>query len=422
MGLKLEFAEKASAEGANVSALCREYGISRQTGHKWIKRFLERGYDGLEEESRRPTSAPLATAEDVVVAIVQLREAHPTWGAHKLAIVLARKLKEQAPSERTISRVLQRFGKVARRRRRCGLSLVERAPDVVALAPNDVWTLDFKGWWMTTSGKRCEPLTVRDAFSRFVLAVRLVRPKTEAVAEVLKELFRKHGVPKAIQCDNGQPFIAARSRAGLTRLSASWVALGIRIVRSRPAHPQDNGGHERMHRDLKAEVQRHPEGTVRAQQRACDRWRQEFNHVRPHDALKGKVPADIYKPTPIEPRVRTARYAPTCIARKVNDRGEIMVAKMRYFLSLALCGHLVGIEPTTGLKHRVWFHDIDLGEIELAPVEMPSSLSNSRVRAARPKSTERPSGGSHRGSGVSSRPQAARRAHAVAAERDGRRS
>jgi transposase InsO family protein len=155
---------------------------------------------------------------------------------------------------------------------------VERAPSVVAEAPNDVWTVDFKGWWRAANGERCDPLAVRDAKSRFILAI---HPCSQDIkSAVFLELFKKYGVPRVIPCDNGTPFIATLARAGLTALSAWWISLGIQWVRSRPGCPQDNGGHERMHRDLRAEVQGNPAVDVKTQQRILDKWRQTFNHVR----------------------------------------------------------------------------------------------------------------------------------------------
>lgn len=373
MSLKLQFVERASA-GASISQLCREYGISRQTGHKWLRRYKERGFDGLEEESRRPKSAPLATAEEVVAAILAHREAHPRWGARKLVHLLRREFGEGAPSERTIVRVLERFGRVRKRVARRGPSLVERAPEVVARAPNDVWTIDFKGWWRAVDGQRCEPLTVRDAHSRFVLAVVLLEhTNEESVRAELMRLFSKHGVPSAIQCDNGPPFISVRARAGLTRLSAWWISLGIRVVRSRVGCPQDNGAHERMHADMAADLQRVPERSRAAQQRRCDRWRQEFNHVRPHDALKGKVPADVYRSSPMKVKPRVPVYPGAWLIRRVARSGHISVDHQVIFISSALAEKTIGLEPCGGVRWRVWFHELDLDTIELAPVNLPAT-------------------------------------------------
>jgi len=299
MSLKIEFVQRAES-GEPIAKLCRQFGVSRTTGHKWVKRFRELGYDGLEDESRRPKTAPLATAEDLVLAVIELRDKHPRWGPRKLEVVLKRRFGPETPSERTIARILKRSARVRRHRKRRPPSVVERAPNVQAMAPNDVWTVDFKGWWRTADGQRCEPLTVRDSFSRFVLTATACRPTGESVRAVLERLFRRYGVPKCIQCDNGPPFISVRAPAGLSKLSAWWVSLGIEIVRSRPACPQDNGGHERMHADVRAEVQGSPARDIASQQRALDRWRQEFNHVRPHQSLGGKTPEARHQPRSIE--------------------------------------------------------------------------------------------------------------------------
>jgi transposase InsO family protein len=367
MSLKIEFVERAE-KGENISRLCREFGISRTTGHKWEKRFKERGYEGLEDESRRPKTTPLATAEDLVVAVLESRESHPRWGPLKLEVVLRRRFGDQTPSSRTIARILKRAGKVRARRRRQPMTLVDRAPHVDAKAPNDVWTVDFKGWWRTGNGERCEPLTVRDAFSRFVLATVICPPTINAVRRIFERLFRRHGIPNAIHCDNGVPFISVHARGGLSKLSAWWMSLGIQIVRSRPACPQDNGAHERLHVDVSADVQTAPAATTQAQQRAIDRWRQEFNHTRPHQALQGQTPAEVYKPAmKRRAKPRTPVYRPGCIVRVVYSDGHVGFRADRYYISEALVGHSVGLEPIDALHVRVWYHELDLGLLEVEP-------------------------------------------------------
>lgn len=374
MSSKIEFVEKASERSANISALCREYGISRQTGHKWLRRFQELGYAGLEDESRRPDSSPLATGEEIVAAVLTARVDYPRWGPKKLAVLLRRSFGERTPSEKTIARILRRFNQTRLRRKKRGLSVVERAPDEVASAPNDVWTIDFKGWWRAADGSRCEPLTVRDAFSRYVLAVRLMERCTgERVRILMTALFRRYGVPKAIQCDNGSPFISSQSLAGLTRLSAWWVSLGIRIVRSRPASPQDNGGHERMHADIAGDLQVNPAATFKLQQRACDRWQKVFNDVRPHEALRGRTPAELFKPSPGKLCAKPYAYPFDWTKRVVSGSGAIRIRGEDYFLSTALDGYQVALEPVGGLRHRVWFHTTALGEIEVAE-DYPAQL------------------------------------------------
>jgi putative transposase len=369
MSQKLEFVEKATTAGANVSALCADYGISRQTGHKWIRRYREQGYLGLVEQSRRPVSSPLATGEEIVVSVLELRERHPSWGPQKISQVLARKLGHSAPSRSTVARVLHRLGKVKRRRSPVRIWSIEGKPRVEVKAPNDLWTMDFKGWWRAQNGEKCEPLTIRDAFSRKVLAVVLVTStKAPPVRRVLERLFRLHGLPLAMQCDNGSPFISSRARGGLTVLSAWLVSLGIRLVRSRPANPQDNGGHERMHRDL-SELQLTPARSRRVQQRQCDKWLLDFNHVRPHDALGGKTPAEVYRNSTrrsLSPRLPS--YPAEWLTRRVSDTGNVRVSGDNVFLSTALARQLVGLRRESELHWRVYFFDVDLGTIEVLPL------------------------------------------------------
>jgi putative transposase len=368
MSLKMEFVERASKPEANVSALCREFGVSRETGHKWLRRFRQYGYDGLEEKSRRPAKSPLATAGEIVLGVLQAREAHPRWGPKKLVDVLRRRFGKDSPSRATIARILDRFGLVRRRRRLRPLSIVERAPEAVARACNDVWTVDFKGWWRAGDGTRCEPLTVRDAFSRYVLCAKLVDAATvEEVRREFETLFRRHGVPRAIQCDNGEPFISVRSRAGLTRLSAWWISLGITIVRSRPGCPQDNGGHERMHRDMSADVEAFPQRDQRSEQRAVDRWRQQFNQVRPHEALEGKTPAEVYRSAPRRSLVIARWQYPHgwMVRRPAAPNGVISIRGEQLVVGKAFVGHPIGIEPLDHTNGRLWLRDIQLGEVQL---------------------------------------------------------
>jgi len=369
MSQKLEFVEKAAAAGANVAALCREYGISRQTGHKWIRRYRAQGYLGLVEQSRRPSSTPLATGEEIVVSILELKDRHPSYGPKKISLVLARKLGPIAPSRTTIARVLRRLGKVKKRRPVVRVWSVDGRPHVEMKAPNDLWTIDFKGWWRALNGDKCEPLTVRDAFSRKVLAVALVAStRTVHVRRVLERLFRLHGLPLAMQSDNGSPFSSTRARGGLTVLSAWLVSLGIRLVRSRPGHPQDNGAHERMHRDL-SELQLAPARSRRAQQRQSDRWMVDFNHVRPHDALGGKTPSEVYRNSPRRfgpPRIPS--YPPDWLSRRASRVGCIRVNGDTVFVSTALAHQIIALKQETELLWRARYFDIDLGTLEILPI------------------------------------------------------
>jgi transposase InsO family protein len=368
MTQKLEFIDRARVPGANISALCDEFGISRQTGHKWLRRYRERGYEGLEDESRRPRSSPLTTGEEIVLAIVEWRERRSSWGPDKIARVLARKFGENAPSRSTVARVLARLGLARRKRPRIRIWTVNGRPYVEVKAPNDLWTVDLKGWWYALNREKCEPLTVRDAYSRKVLAVALgSSSRGTHVRRVLERLFERHGLPAAIQTDNGSPFVCTRARGGLTRLSAWLISLGIKLVRSRPGCPQDNGGHERMHRDL-SELQQKPARSRRAQQSACDRWMVDFNEVRPHDALNGKTPAEVYRDSPrrfVAPMVPS--YPPEWKTRRVSIHGNISVNDDVLFVSAAVGGQIIGLQHENGVRWRAHYFDVDLGTLEIVP-------------------------------------------------------
>lgn len=388
MSSKLEFIKQATRPGANVSELCREHGIARQTGYKWLRRYRERGYRGLEELSRRPQSSPRMTGHAVVKAVLALRDRHPSWGPKKLAKVLMRDLAENAPSAATVARLLRSAGRIRKRRPPVRVWHVEERPYIDVKAPNDLWTIDFKGWWRAKNGERCEPFTVRDAMSRYVLAVVVVaNTRAEVVRRILEGLFAKYGVPSAMLMDNGSPWISTRGRAGLTSLSVWLVTLGIRLYRSRVASPQDNGGHERMHRDLN-ELSLSPAASRRRQQPLCDRWTVDFNHVRPHDALAGRTPAEVYgSPArrPIAPRVPV--YPAGFITRRVLTSGEITMSGDRACIGRPFVGQLIGLRYETGLRWRAYFFECDLGTIELAGHDL---ISTEHQTSEHPASTTFP--------------------------------
>jgi transposase InsO family protein len=366
--LRKEFILKALAQDVPFSEVCAQFSISRKTGYKWLERFHERGFDGLHDMSRRPKRSD-RTSSETALEIIRLRQKHPTWGPKKLQKLLSKRLplETELPSVRTIGRVLERVQLVKKRRRRRptdqGWMLQAAHKRVVVEAPNDAWTVDFKGWWTTRDGRRCDPLTVRDAFSRYILALRILpRSDTDGVRAVFEELFERHGLPKVIQSDNGAPFAAGRSLAGLTKLSAWWVSLGIDIVRSRPGCPQDNGAHERMHADIRVELQSQAAHSIRAQQKACDDWRVEFNHVRPHEALAMQTPAEIYRPS--ERRLLRARvggFPESCTVVTLNRHGSVWLGTQSVFVSTALRNMQVGLETDTDGKIHVWFYHLRIG-------------------------------------------------------------
>jgi len=242
-----------------------------------------------------------------------------------------------------------------------------------------LWTVDFKGWWRTSDGRRCEPLTIRDGYSRYVLALRaMTSTRSEGVRRVFEEVFEQYGLPKVIRSDNGGPFACTRALAGLTRLSAWWKALGIRLDRIEPGHPEQNGAHERLHRDIRQELQSVVAGDIERQQEMLDLWRVEYNTERPHEAIGMKTPSRLYVPSP---RLYTREipeivYPKRFDVRKVKHSGEISINGHRRFLSEALAGWPVGIESNGGHTIRLWFADLCLGETDASfrsPLRPPAS-------------------------------------------------
>jgi transposase InsO family protein len=317
----------------------------------------------MAEQSRRPRSHAAELSEAVVCEIVRLKAAHRYWGPRKIRELYLRR-HGTAASESSFKRVLERAGLTEPRRRR------QRATEAGRLwserqgqAPNEVWTVDFKGWWYDGQGQRCEPLTVRDEHSRYLLELRRVADsRTETVRQCFERLFERHGLPGAIRSDNGSPFAHVRGLLGLSRLSAWWLALGIDLERGRPGHPQDNGAHERLHRDIRREL----EPTLAAQE-ALDLWRQEFNHERPHESLGMKCPAEIYCPS-------QRAYAgtpedldyPGMDRRRVSRQGTIGWEAITLFITTSLAGWSVGLKPLACGQLEVWFGRLLLGWIEPA--------------------------------------------------------
>jgi transposase InsO family protein len=379
MEKRLEFALRAQS-CENFRALCREYGVSARVGYKWKKRLLEQGVWQLAEKSRRPHRSPHGLGEEEICRLVQLRQRHPTWGARKLQNVYER-AHGQAPSESTIKRVLERCGLVKKRRKRRASLGGQIGGKPVAATCNDIWTVDFKGWWHDAEG-RCEPLTVRDEYSRYVLEARaLADARTESVQACFERLFELHGLPLAIRSDNGSPFSHCASPLGLSRLSAWWVALGINLLRSRPGRPGDNSHHERLHRDLCAEV----EGIdYTERQAALEEWRKEFNHQRPHEALGMRRPAEVYhsSPRPWEGTPEKIDYE-GLITRRVQQRGAIRFEDQSYFISTALAGWHVGLKRLADDTCEVYFAKLLVGHLELTTASfLPMKASQANQRHA----------------------------------------
>jgi len=370
LGQRSRFVKLALKAQQTMARLCHRFGISRKTGYKWIERFQQDGRRGLRDRSRRPRRSPRRTDRVWRERIRRWRRRDRNWGGKKIRAKLCRDHPRQAvPSVRTITNCLQRLklSRVRRRRPRKG-PRVQRKALTVARRSNHVWTVDFKGWFRTQDGNRIEPLTVRDLFSRFVLAVRLLPDQSWwRVRAVFVALIRQHGCPKVIRVDNGGPF-GSTGPGGLSRLSVWWTSLGIRVEFIAPGHPEQNGAHEQMHRVLKCETMRPPSSTARAQQRRTHRWVSHYNQIRPHEGLAQKAPAEVYRPAGgrVGWRSGKTKYPATWAGRRVRSNGEIKWQGRKRFVGEAFVGHRVGLRAMGGGVFAVYFGRMLVGELREA--------------------------------------------------------
>ena len=362
---------------ASVTELCREFGVSRQTAYKWRSRYRKGRLSGLKDKSRRPLLRKGQTSASWLRRVRRMRKKHPTWGARKLRFRLVALFgAKEAPSTATISRWPKRWGLArGRRRRPAGPSVLRKALHIPQRC-HAVWTVDFKGWYRAAAGERVEPLTVRDLYSRYGLAIRLLR--SQGVATTRREfvrIFKAHGLPERIRCDNGTPF-GAVGATGLTRLSAWWVKLGIAVEFIRPGCPSDNGAHEQFHRIYKAEVAFDPERTRRAQQARSTHWARQYNWQRPHEGLGMKRPADLFKKNRrrMKRGLRLWQYPRGWERCWVKGSGEISRGGARRYVGEAFVRDYVGLKP---MKPGVWevyfgpelvgeLHENESGRIRMA--------------------------------------------------------
>lgn len=351
--------------GEPMTVLCEAYGISRKTGYKWLSRYRAEGPEGLRERSRAPLRPACGLDPEIAAAIVRLRERFPFWGPRKLKAHLERARGDVAwPAGSSIGDLLARRGLVVPRPRRRRAQPVTR-PFSEARGPNDIWCADFKGWFRTRDGARCDPLILSDAHSRYLLCCDIVAPTREGVEPIFERAFREYGLPLALRTDNGPPF-ASHGAGGLTRLAAGWLKLGVRLERIDPGQPQQNGRHERMHRTLKQETSRPAASTLAEQQQRFDRFREAYNETRPHEALGQEPPAEHYAPAarPYPDRIPEPWYDADHAVRKVRPTGEIKWRGELVFVSEAVAGEPVGLAETESGDWIVRFCDLDLGLID----------------------------------------------------------
>ena len=350
-------------EGEKMAVLCREFDVSRKTGHKIFNRYQACGLEGLTDRSRRPCRQANRLPFQIETLIVQLRKEHPSWGAPKIREKIRRRHSEiSLPAISTVHAVLDRHGLVTRGRRRnlykaqgTGLS----RPD----HPNDLWCADYKGEFMLADRRYCYPLTITDFASRYLICCDALATTKEAYAfTVFERAFKDFGLPLAIRTDNGHPFASVTSFFGLSKLSVWWLRLGIGIERIKPGNPQQNGRHERMHLTLKKEATKPPAKNFLQQQAKFDRFIECFNHERPHQALNMQYPGELYQPSPRPYNgIGDLEYPFHDRTITVTSCGRLCVGGRKINLSAVFAGQNVGIKEVSEKIWLVTFMQYDLG-------------------------------------------------------------
>lgn len=361
------FIQQTRASHSSIAGLCRRWKISRKTAYKWIRRYRRKGWRGLQNRAPVARKSPHQIGIKWRRRVRRLRRAHRSWGPRKLHHWLRLRHGQRGlPAPATLGRWLRSWGLVrGRRLRRPTGPPVRHSARPPVRAAHDVWTADFKGWFRLGDGTRVEPLTVRDGFSRYTLAVHLMRQQNVALTlPVFRRLFGHYGRPRAIRVDNGSPF-GSKGPRGWTRLSAWWIKQGIAVEFIRPGHPEDNAGHEQFHRVMKAEIASPPAQTWRGQQRRTQRWVRQYNEQRPHEALGMKVPAQLHRPSR---RSWTERRHPLSYprgweARHVKTNGEISWRGQARFIAEALAGERIGLQKVRRQIWRVYFGPWLMGEL-----------------------------------------------------------
>ena len=350
-------------EGEKLVDLCREFGISRKTGHKIKKRFEQEGLRGLEDRSRAPRRIAHRTPPEIQNLIVKAKKSKPTWGPKKLRAWLQKKHpKLNFPSANTFGYWLKKAGLVKKRGRRRRTATPSPSRLTKPAKPNQVWGVDFKGQFRLGNGRYCYPLTITDLYSRYVVAiVALDSTKAPPARQAFQEVFEEYGLPEIIRSDNGAPF-ASTGLLGLSSLSTYWIRLGIEAERIEPGRPDQNGRQERMHLTLKEETTRPAGHNSLQQQERFDAFREEFNEERPHEALELRPPAELYEPSQrLFQCPGTIQYPLHDFSCGVRGAGVIRFNGNAYYLSAALVGHEVGLREREPGRWVVSFMDLTLG-------------------------------------------------------------
>jgi len=363
---RLDFIKEHIEAKLSFTELCESYDISRKTGYKWLERFLEKGEKGLKDLSKAPRSHPHELSKEMVQAILEIKETYSKWGAKKIHAKLQEaQLNGRTPSVNSVSNVLSRHNLVLPRRYR--RRVPETAPLSHCTGANNVWAYDFKGWFLTGDGSKCEPLTITDCHTRYLLKCTSLRKKRAVdVWTVFESLFREYGLPLKVRSDNGPPFATAGA-GRLSTLSIRLIKAGVIPEWIATGKPQENGRHERFHLTLKNETASPPAVTLKRQEGVFQKFQNYYNRERPHEALGQKTPASIYRPSERmwDGKLRSPEYSANQIVRKVMKCGCIGWHGKNLFISETLYGEYIGIVEEEDRSYQVSYGPILLGWIDL---------------------------------------------------------
>jgi transposase InsO family protein len=365
MDERMRFVLAVEAEEEAMAAVCRRFEVSRKSGYKWLERYREEGAAGLFDRSRVPLNHRQEVSAEIAERCLAVRRAHPTWGPVKVRAFLTR-CEPQArwPAASTLGALFDREGLTVKRRLRRRASPAA-LPFAACATANAVWAIDFKGWFLTGDGTHCEPLTLADAYSRYLLRCQvLAKSDTAHVWPVLEAAFRELGLPERLRSDNGPPF-ASTGAGGLSRLAVKVIKAGVELERIAPGKPQQNGRLERLHLTLLQDTASPPARSLREQLDRLRAFQLSYNEERPHQALANDTPAEHYAPSPrrFDGVLREPGYAADHEVRRVRSNGEIKWRGSLVHINGALAGEPVGLAEAADGDWHVSYAQVALGVI-----------------------------------------------------------
>lgn len=365
MDARRAFIDEYLVNHCHFNDLCETHQISTKTGYKWLNRFKAEGYSGLADMSKRPHHHSQQLTEEQICGVIKLKQEFKNFGPPKICNLYNRSHHKDI-SLSSVKRIMLRAGFTKQRKKRVIKSLDHKRIMLEAKVPNDIWSIDFKGYWKGFDGSKCEPFTVVDQYSRYILHCQpLEKSDTDHVIDVFISLFKRYGLPKIIKSDNGAPFAHSLSPRGITRLSNWLMSLGVDVHRIEPAKPYQNGKHERMHRDLKALVQVGPRLSLREYSESLKMFQKQYNEQRPHEGIKMKFPSEVYHKSDkkyVEPS-KDIDYPKDMFTKRANKNGEIYYEGNNYLISTTLKGYLIGMKIEDDLVN-VYFCNIMLGYLD----------------------------------------------------------